>query len=220
MDARLSPIAADNLDRLQRDAARSVFWEMEPSIRANVTGADAKFEKEAWIVSRLTDYGQCGYSIVFEGNRKASILYCRADDAPGAQTMPTFPVSLDAQLITSLFIDPGISGLGLESILLDSAVMDLTQRGYAAVEAFGLRDNIDLAEVAQETIDIVALRDEIGLLRCEQLEGAGFRVVREHPVIPRLRLELPPVHDLLSEQAMDMLLRSAEAEIAPVKVAG
>lgn len=210
MENRLAPIAADNLDRLQRHAAASVFWEMEPSTRATLSGADARFEKEAWLISRLSDYGQCGYTVVFDAGLRAAVIYCPPADAPGTQLVPTHPVSQDAQLITSLFIDPGLSGRGLESVLLDSAVMDLTQRGFAAVEAFGLRSDIAFAEAGDGVLEIVAKREEIGLISVGQLESAGFQVVRDHPVLPRLRLELPPAHSLLSEQATDELLREVE----------
>lgn len=217
MDDRLAPIAADNLDRLHAYAATSVFWEMEPALHRTIDCSDAKLEKEAWLLNRLIDYGQCGFTIVFDDGMRATVIYCSPDDAPGAQLMPTFPVSLDAQLISSLFMDPGLSGRGLESILLDAAIMDLTQRGFAAVEAFGLRTEIAFAETTEEIVDFVAQRDKIGLMGVDQLEGAGFQVVREHPVLPRLRLELPPVHDVLNEQAMDLLLREAEM-VSPAQV--
>jgi len=40
----------------------------------------------------------------------------------------------------------------------------------------------------------------------EVLESAGFEVVADHPEIPRLRLELPPAHGLLTEREVADLL--------------
>ena len=45
----------------------------------------------------------------------------------------------------------------------------------------------------------------------ETLESAGFRVERDHPITPRLRLELPPAFDLLTAAAVEDLLARALA---------
>ena len=46
----------------------------------------------------------------------------------------------------------------------------------------------------------------IGLMSYETLRSAGFEVAADHPVLPRLRLELPPEHDMLSAAAAEDLL--------------
>lgn len=222
MVSRLSPIIAENVEFLHPRAARSVFWEVEPQARAQIEaqGTEA-FEKQAWLVTRLIDYGSCGFTLSFEETEhfrspaRATLLFCSPADAPGVVALPTAPVSADAQLITSLFIDPRLTGMGLESVLLDGAVMELTERGYAAIEAFGLRSDIEFAETTEEVIEVVDKRDKIGLIDVEQLEGAGFMTVQDHPVLPRLRLELPPAHSLLSAADIELLLREAEL-LAPV----
>lgn len=211
MDSRLHPLTQDTLAALHPGAATGLFWEMEPGPRARVEQAgEQRFEKEAWLATQLTDYGTCGFILDFPEGAPATILYCSPAAAPGALSLPTAPVSDDAQLITSLFIDPRHSGRGMESILIDSAVMDLTSRGFAAVEAFGLRGDVEYFAADEEIDDVIAVvaqREEIGLLGVDQLEGAGFRVQREHPVLPRMRLELPPEHGLLSAADVELLLR-------------
>lgn len=210
MQQRLFPLGTQNLDQLQVDAAESVFWEMEPSIRERLDRTSSRFEKEAWLIARLTDYGRCGFLVRFPAGQRASIIYCAPADAPGTQVVPTAPVSLDAQLISSLFIDEALTGGGIESILLDAAVMDLSQREYPAVEAFGLRSDVEPAEASEAVLDIVARRREIGLIDAHQLEGAGFQVVRDHPVLPRMRLELPSITPVLTAQGRETRLREAE----------
>lgn len=222
MVSRLSPVTPENVSSLHPQAVRSIFWEVDPSIRGRIEAAGgAQFEKEAWLHARLLDYGSCGFTLVFAAENeitssaRATVLFCPPQDAPGAGQIPTAPVSADAQLITSLFLDPRLSGMGLESVLLDSAVMNLTERGYPAVEAFGLRSDIEFAETTAEVIAIVDKRADLGLIDVEQLEGAGFQTVRDHPVLPRLRLELPPAHTLLSAADVELLLREADL-LAPV----
>lgn len=222
MGARLRPLTDDNQRLLHRLAARSVFWELEPELACRVTEAgDAQFEKEVWISTTLLDYGTCGYSIV-DGDGAAglsvtaTILFCPASLAPGARAMPTGPVSEDAEIITSLFVDPGFEAMGIEPVLLDAAIMELTRRGATAVEAFGLAIDCtteDVAALCEEHADIVARDREIGLISEMALRSAGFEVVEPHPVLPRLRLELPPAQGLLSAAAVEKLLSGVAAPV-------
>lgn len=215
-------------------AASSMYWECAHEV------ADPRFEKEAWISSTLLSFGPCGFSI----RSDATIIYCAADDAPGIAKMPTGPVASDAAIITSLFVSSQRFGRGLESVLLDTAIMDLLQREFDAVEAFGYHDFGETAddEIFYERTDVgtqglgieelfkstsseffadvnfeiarhfLGIRpDHIGLLPVSILQGAGFEVVQDHPVTPRLRLELPPAHDLLSAAAVEDLVAKALA---------
>ncbi len=170
---------------IHRLAARSVFWEM---------GADVDpFEKEAWISTTLLSFGDCGFSI----GEDATIFFCSPDLARGIAQLPTAPVAPDAAVITSLFSTPAARAFA--PLLLDAAVMNLTAREFSAVEAFGYRDYTR----AEELLGHKPAR--IGLLPVDALEGAGFRVVADHPTTPRLRLDLPPVFDLLREENLALL---------------
>ena len=191
-------------------ARRSTFWEF-----AAEDVADPEFEKEAWFSATLLGFGECGYTV----GEEATVLFCGRDDAPGVAKMATGPLSPDAAIITSLFINPARAGRGLEAVLLDSAIMDLMERGASAVEAFGYYTGLQSPDSA--TADPVAYdmcrhfmgtRPElIGLMTVDVLQAAGFEVVADHPVTPRLRLELPPAHDLLTAAAVEQLLARALA---------
>ncbi len=214
MKARLRPLTDDNQGLLHPQAARSVFWELEPELARKVTeSGDAQFEKEVWISTTLLDYGTCGYSIVDDERLRpkatATVLFCPTPLAPGARVMPTGPVSPDAEIITSLFVDPGFEAMGIEPVLLDAAIMELTRRGASAVEAFGLALDCtteDVAALDGEHAEIFNRDREIGLITEMALKSAGFEVVAPHPVLPRLRLELPPAQGLLSAVAVEKLL--------------
>lgn len=209
-----------------------MYWECAHEVE------DPGFEKEAWLSSTLLSFGPCGFSIGYD----ATIIYCAADDAPGITKMPTGPVSSDAAIITSLFVTSQRAGRGLESVLLDTAIMDLVERDFEAVEAFGYHDvgengddeifydssstepsGLDelfntgskgfFADVNYEIArHFLGTRpDNIGLIPVSVLEAAGFEVIKDHPVTPRLRLELPPAHDLLSAAAVEDLVAKALA---------
>ncbi|MDO5032198.1 hypothetical protein [Corynebacterium sp.] len=181
-------------------AARCVFWELGGSVdKEGVT--DAAFEKEAWISTTLLRFGECGFTVGDE----ATVFFSSPEFFPGAAALPTAPVSEDAVLISSLFVKSHRAARGLEAVLLDAAIMNLTSRGFTAVEAFGHRD----AAQAEEIVGDKPAR--IGLLPVETLEAAGFLVHEDHPVTPRLRLELPPAFDLLSAAAAEDLVARALA---------
>lgn len=214
MFSRVSPLSPETISRIHPQAGRSIFWELDPETAAVVqSSGDPTFEKEAWLTTTLLEYGSCGFSLERSTHERAvaTVLYCSREHAPGAVQLPTAPVSEDAEVLTSLFIDPGFAGIGLESLLLDAAIMSLVEREVPAVEAFGWRTDFfaraDVDELLEGPIGTV-LRSatEIGLMTVSVLESAGFQVVADHPVLPRLRLELPPQHALLSAAAMEQLL--------------
>lgn len=214
MDARLTPLTAQSAGKIHLQAAQSVFWELEPELARRVVQAgDASFEKEIWLSTVLLTFGTCGFSVGFPRSEvprraRATVLYCSRDDAPGARQLPTAPVSEDAAVVTSLFIDPGFEDMGMEAVLIDAAIMDLLQKGVDAVEAFGWRKE------SEEPLPMTEKPEDIGLIDADVLESAGFEVVRDHPVLPRLRLEMPPAQGLLSAEAVEKLLSGAEAHVS------
>lgn len=174
-------------------AARSIFWELKTAV------ADPAFEKEAWISAMLFSHGDCGLTVGDE----ATVFFCPSEYAPGAAKLPSSPVSKDAAILSSLFVKSHRAARGLEAVLLDAAVMNLSSRDFSAVEAFGYRDAKEAEFLLREKPAF------IGLLPVETLESAGFMVVQDHPITPRLRLDLPPAFDLLSDAAVeDMLARA------------
>ncbi|QGU05889.1 hypothetical protein [Corynebacterium comes] len=214
MFARVSPLRPETIGRIHPQAGRSIFWELDPEAAAVVQASgDPDFEKEAWLTTTLLEYGCCGFSLERSNRERAvaTVLYCSRDDAPGACQLPTAPVSEDAEVLTSLFIDPGFAGIGLESLLLDAAIMSLVERDARAVEAFGWRTDFfaraDVDELLEGPVGaVLRSASDIGLMSVPVLESAGFQVIADHPVLPRLRLELPPQHALFSVAAMEQLV--------------
>lgn len=219
MYATLIPLSQETLDQIHPQAARSIFWELDADAAATVLAtSDPAFEKEAWLARTLFDYGSCGFSIARStfNHAVATVLFCSRADAPGAAQLPTAPVSADAELLTSLFIDPGFAGVGLEAVLLDAVIMELVGRDVPAIEAFGWRSDFfarpDVDFLLRGAVgDLVRSAPEIGLISVSVLEAAGFKVIADHPVLPRLRLDLPPQQDLLSAADVELLLARARS---------
>ena len=217
MFATLIPLSPETMGRIHPQAGRSIFWELDAEAASLVhDSGDPAFEKEAWLTTTLLDYGCCGLSLERSTAVRAvaTVLWCSRDAAPGCAQLPTAPVSEDAEVLTSLFIDPGFAGVGLEAVLLDAAIMQLVDADVPAVEAFGWRQDFfsraDVDELLEGPVgSVLRSASEIGLMSVAVLESAGFQVVADHPVLPRLRLELPPQHGLLSVAAVEELLDGA-----------
>lgn len=217
MFATLIPLSPETMGRIHPQAGRSIFWELDAEAASLVhDSGDPAFEKEAWLTTTLLDYGCCGLSLERSTAARAvaTVLWCSRDAAPGCAQLPTAPVSEDAEVLTSLFIDPGFAGVGLEAVLLDAAIMQLVDADVPAVEAFGWRQDFfsraDVDELLEGPVgSVLRSASEIGLMSVAVLESAGFQVVADHPVLPRLRLELPPQHGLLSVAAVEELLDRA-----------
>lgn len=213
--ARVLPLDAAALDRLHPAARSSVFWELDPLSESYVS-IDSEIDKSTWLLAQAFDHTVVGYSIV-DGSAPdsrvdayATVLMCPPSSAPGAVRLPTAPFSADAFCLTSLHIDASTSGLGWEAVLLDAAVVELTQRNMPAVEAFGLKPDhpTELSGICRHIVD-EAYR--IGLMTVPVLESAGFRIIADHPVVPRLRLDLPPENELLTEREIAELLATVPA---------
>ncbi|EEI16469.1 hypothetical protein [Corynebacterium lipophiloflavum] len=199
----------NSLERIHRHTAASTFWELDP-LHSAYAGARSEADKGAWLVQRALRQSTVGFSIAEASSTVgalATVLFCPAADAPGVVRMPTAPPSRDAWLVTSLHIEPASRGRGWESVLLDAVIMAATERGAAALEVFGLRPG---ATASSELCrGIIRQRALIGIVEVPVLESAGFKVVRDHPVIPRLRVDLPPAHELLSATEVAELLADA-----------
>lgn len=206
--AQLLPVTYDTLGRIHRRAAETTFWELDP-LSDSYTGTRSEVDKGAWLVARALRQGVVGYSIVEAGSYTevgafATALFCPAADAPGAVRLPTAPVSPDAWLLSSLHIDSGVRHRGWEAVLIDAVIMAASERQAHALEVFGLHH--DATPVSALCTALVRHAAIIGVVEVPILLSAGFEIVRDHPVFPRLRLELPPTHDLLSAAEVADLL--------------
>ncbi|WP_151641009.1 hypothetical protein [Corynebacterium sp. 11A] len=180
------------LKHVHPQARRSIFWEVAAADEALIR--DSALEKEAWIVHAATTLGVCGFNLITPTETLGTILFCPPALAGGVSRLPSGPVPRRAMLLSSLFRTPQ---LGTAPVLIDAALMHLSRHGIETVQAFGWRVS------GREELDWVPER--IGLMSEEELRAAGFEVVREHPVVPRLEITLPPDSSVLAAAAMDTL---------------
>ncbi|HXU96693.1 MAG TPA: GNAT family N-acetyltransferase [Jiangellaceae bacterium] len=172
---RLTALTLDNLEDLSRPCRSCVSWELDPvaAQRAQDSG-DVALEKEAWLSAVLLEWGSCGF-VAYTGSQPIGhVLYAPPSMVPRAASFPTSPVSPDAILLVTAFVQPEQHGAGVGRSLVQAAAKDLLQRGTRAIEAFG---------------DARWERPAC-LLPAEYLSVLGFQIVRPHDRWPRFRLDL------------------------------
>nr|BFF22796.1 hypothetical protein GCM10025732_07610 [Glycomyces mayteni] len=168
-------LTLDSLDEVPRRCRACVFWELSPlcAEAARDVGEPA-VEKEAWLSHTLLEWGGCG-RIAYEGDAVAGfVTYASPKFVPRSMEFPSGPVSPDAALLMTAYVNPAYAGTGLGRQLVQTVAADVARRGIYALEAFG------------------DARGEAGacLVPADFYRSVGFKTVRFDPRYPRLRLEL------------------------------
>ena len=179
MGRRIVRLTLDHLAALDEvaPACRTcVFWELDPVRRGRLdTDPEARAsEKDAWASEVLREWGSCGRVALVDDQAVGYVVYAPAAFVPGSGAFPTAPVSPDAVLLTTAYVAPDHAGGGLGRMLVQGMARDLIERGgIRAIEAFG---------------------DSTGRRPClvpaDFLGSVGFKTHRQHPVSPRMRMEL------------------------------
>lgn len=176
MSRKVVRMTVDHLADLPGPCRSCLFWELDPVLRARVVDEEAAAaEKEAWLSEVLREWGSCGRVVLVDDRPVGYAIYAPAAYVPGAGGFPTAPVSTDAVLLTTVYVDPLHAGGGLGRMLVQGMAGDLIRRGgIRAVEAFGTT----MAPLGSCLVPV-------GFLG-----GVGFKTHRPHPLTPRMRMEL------------------------------
>ena len=174
MPRKTLPLTLDRYAELPAPCRTCLFWELDPVRRRDVRAGEEPSEKEAWLSQVLREWGSCGRIAVVDDVPVGVAIYVPESFVPGVGVFPTAPVSPDAVLLTTIWIDPRHRGGGIGRLLIQGMARDLINRGgIRAVEAFG---------------------DRRGRYPCaapaDFLARVGFKTHRQHESAPRLRMDL------------------------------
>ncbi|WP_028659973.1 GNAT family N-acetyltransferase [Nocardioides insulae] len=178
MSRRVVALTLDRLAEVEAPCRTCLFWELDPVRRAAVEPADRTEVKEAWIGHVLREWGSCGRVVRVDDRPVGFVLYAPESFVAGAAAYPTYPVSPDAVLLTTIWVAPAHTGGGLGRLLIQGMASDLIQRGFRAVEAYG--DQGPISAVHGSRCGAPA----------EFLAHVGFKTHRAHPTAPRMRMDL------------------------------
>ena len=174
MSRKIVRLTLDHLDALVTPCRTCLFWELDPVRRARITSTEAAAaEKDAWLSEVLREWGSCGRVALVDDRPVGHLVYAPAAFVPATAGFPTAPVSPDAVLLTTVYVEPAHAGGGLGRMLVQGMARDLIERGgIRAVEAFG------------------SARGRPCVTSTDFLGSVGFKTHRPHPTTPRMRMEL------------------------------
>ncbi len=210
---QLARLTLDTLADLPEDVRSCLFWELDPVRRERAVKAGAaQNEKEAWLSQVLLEWGSCGRVAYVDDIAVGFVAFAPASYLPGAEALPTAPVSEDAVLLSTALVLPGYAGGGIGRMLMQSVVRDLINRGgIRAVEAFG-----DTRAARQGGV-----HHHSCVLPADYLLRVGFKTQRAHPRYPRMRLEVKSAVTWRSEveTALEKLLGAVRPGRVPAPAA-
>jgi GNAT superfamily N-acetyltransferase len=158
-----------------------------------VSREDSEFEKEAWCTEVSFTDGACGKVATIDDRPIGYALFGAPESFAGARVFPA-KVSKDALLLAVAYVLPDAAGWGVGKALVQAILVEAKKRGKRAVEAFGDRSWEHPACVIPASF----------------LEVVGFRVKREHPRFPLMRIDVRSLAKLSEnvEAAVAELLES------------
>lgn len=202
MTRRTAPLTVDRMVDLPNRCRACLFWELDPVRRSRVAARDAVEEKEGWVSQVLREWGSCGRIAVVDDEVVGYVIYAPASFTPGIDSFPTAPVSPDAVVMTTLYVDPAHRRGGIGRLLIQAMARDLIERGgIRAVEVFA-----DTRGVTGHC-----------LVPAEFCLRVGFRTQRAHRTTPRLRMDLRTALTWRDEveQALERLVGVVRPIVSP-----
>ena len=193
MGRKVVRLTLDHLAALRAPCRECLFWEMDPVRRARVDAGEAAAEKEAWVSRVLREWGSCGRVALVDDLPVGYVVYAPPAFVPGADGFPTAPVSPDAVLMTTVYVDPRHAGGGLGRMLIQGMAKDLITRGELhAVEAFGHRRPGAGAGPRRNAGPPTGspVEGSSCVLPADFLDSVGFKTQRAHHLYPRMRMDL------------------------------
>jgi hypothetical protein len=121
--------------------------------------------------------------LMIDGVPRGYVIYAPAAYLPGAAAFPTAPISPDAVLLATAWVDSSYDGVGMGRLLIQGMARDLVTRdgseGIRAVEAFARVGHVRWSGGRSSCA-----------LPADFLARVGFKTHRPHPTTPRMRMDL------------------------------
>lgn len=171
---RLRPMTAADLARLPEPCAGCAFWEASAAdLAAPADHPDRAARKADWASQVSAHWGYCGVLAVHDEQVVGFLTMAPARFVRRLPAFSTTPVGPDVAVLLSAQVVDAWRGKGVGRQLVSTAAGLVARRDIRALEAVGTRHEGPSC-----------------MMPVGWLEEVGFSVVREHPVTPRLRMDL------------------------------
>jgi GNAT superfamily N-acetyltransferase len=196
----LRPLTVDRVADLAGDSALCTFWQTVPH-NGHVRQEEPGELVARWVRAVTADWGPPGRICYLEGRPVGNVLLAPARYVPRLAAFATAPSDPATLMLVTVRVSQDQHGKGLRKALVQAAVKDALRHRVRSIDVIGARP--------------VAVQKHPCVLDVAFLENIGFRVVREHPFYPRLRLDLRTVVTVREEAAA--VVRKALARIPGVR---
>lgn len=171
---RLRPMTAADIGGLPEACASCAFWGASlADLATPLEHRDAVRSKNEWAETVVDHWGYCGVVAVQEEQIIGYLMLAPAPYVPRLGAFATTPVSPDAAVVVSGQVLPRHRGIGVGRQLVQAGAGLVARRDIRALEAVG---------TYREGPSCV--------LPAGWLSAVGFTVVRPHPTLPRMRMDL------------------------------
>ena len=171
---RLRPMTAADLGLLPEPCGSCAFWETGlVDLASPAEHPDREARKSEWAQAVTDHWGYCGVLAQHEDEVVGFLTLAPARLVRRLPAFSTTPVGADVAVLLSVQVTDAWRGKGIGRQLVTTAAGLVARRDLRALEAVGTRHEGPSC-----------------MMPVGWLESVGFAVVREHPVTPRLRMDL------------------------------
>ena len=171
----LLPLTAARVGDLVGRCAPCTFWLTVPN-NGHGEQRDAGEVLAQWVNEVTDDWGPPGRVAYVDGRPAGHVIVVPARFVPRLAAFATAPSDPSTLVLVTACAAPGQRGTGLSKVLVQAAAKEALRHRARTLDAVAARP---LAVGRHECV-----------LEVSPLEKLGFRVERDHPAYPRLRLDL------------------------------
>ena len=182
----LRPLTPDRVGDLVGSCAPCTFWQTVPRNGHSDPSGPLVVLAE-WVESVTADWGPPGRIAYVDGQPAGHVVVAPARHVARLAAFPTSPSDPSTLMLVTGVTTPEYAGRGLRKALVQSAAKDALRHRVRSLEAVAARP--------------LAVSRHACVLDVGFLEKVGFRVERDHPAYPRLRIDLRTVVTLRDEAA-------------------
>lgn len=176
MGTKIINLKENNLQELPILCRTCLYWEGVQRSEADLSVEEAESLKIAHLKSILSEWGECGVSIIENREPLGYACYGPSKHFPRIKGYRTGPVSDDAIFLACLYISPTSRGKSLGRQLLEKVEKKLYKRNFKAIETFA---NNTPDEAPSSPVEFY-LRN-------------GFFILRDDREFPLMRLDIKAI---------------------------
>jgi len=171
----LRPLTVDRVADLAGDSALCTFWQTVPR-NGDILPREPLDLLTDWVREVTVNWGAPGRIAYVDDRPVGHVLLVPARYVPRLAAFPTTPSDPATLMLVTVRINADEHGRGLRKVLVQAAVKEALRHRERSIEVIAARPQ--------------AVGKHPCVLESTFVENLGFRVAREHPVYPRLRLDL------------------------------